>query len=416
MKITIDQEMGYCINVIKTKKFRTIKLEVAFINRATEKEKLSRELIESILFESSKKYKNREQIMIQTEKNYSQRVSNSHSLSGNNCIFETQTTFIDEKYVEKGHNFRCLDFFFELVFNPDIQNKKFNQKSFNNAFKKVKFRIENIKEDASYYSSNKAYQLASLPVMISKNSLKTLNEIDAYTLAEQYYKMIENDFLEISIIGDVNQELVNHIKNKVGKRNDKSLPPFDVEKKVNFKEKIEKGDYSQSRLVMIYKMKKLTEKERDVVVELYNLILGGGPNSKLFQEVREKKSYCYQIGSSYAKSFQIIIIKTGISKDSYGEVKKIISKQIQSMKKCSFSLKQLNDAKKIILKKLYLRDESPSLIIDRLFSEKYLGVLKVSEILKVVKETTKGDIKDLIKKVELDTIFFLEGENEKNND
>ena len=47
--------------------------------------------------------------------------------------------------------------------------------------------------------------------------------------------------------------------------------------------------------------KKISPYERDYVLVLANLILGGGADSKLFKDVREKHSLCYSIHSSINK-------------------------------------------------------------------------------------------------------------------
>jgi predicted Zn-dependent peptidase len=56
---------------------------------------------------------------------------------------------------------------------------------------------------------------------------------------------------------------------------------------------------NQSVLAIACPIEKISPYERDYPLVLANLILGGGADSKLFQEVREKNSLCY---SKYEKN------------------------------------------------------------------------------------------------------------------
>ena len=46
----------------------------------------------------------------------------------------------------------------------------------------------------------------------------------------------------------------------------------------------------------------IQKKDLRYIASLYNAILGGGANSKLFQNVREKESLAYTAGSSYVRT------------------------------------------------------------------------------------------------------------------
>ena len=65
---------------------------------------------------------------------------------------------------------------------------------------------------------------------------------------------------------------------------------------------------NQSKLVMGYNMNDLTPYEAEYALQIYLYILGLGPDSKLFTNVREKESLCYTIASTakYAGSFMMI--------------------------------------------------------------------------------------------------------------
>ena len=94
-------------------------------------------------------------------------------------------------------------------------------------------------------------------------------------------------------------------------------------------------DVSQGKLVIGLDVTKL-EPEDKAVASVYNAILGGGANSKLFQNVREKASLAYSAGSLYIKNKNSIVIRSGIEKKNYEKALEIIEKQIDDMKQGNF--------------------------------------------------------------------------------
>ena len=77
-------------------------------------------------------------------------------------------------------------------------------------------------------------------------------------------------------------------------------------------------DVSQGKLVIGLDVTKL-EPEDKAVASVYNAILGGGANSKLFQNVREKASLAYTASSNYIRQKNSIFIRCGIEIQNYNK-------------------------------------------------------------------------------------------------
>ena len=61
-------------------------------------------------------------------------------------------------------------------------------------------------------------------------------------------------------------------------------------------------------------------------------ILGGGPDSKLFINVREKESLCYYVYSSVEKYKGILFVSSGIEAENYEKTVKLINEQLEKLK------------------------------------------------------------------------------------
>ena len=149
-------------------------------------------------------------------------------------------------------------------------------------------------------------------------------------------------------------------------------------------------------------------------VSMYNTILGGGANSKLFQNVREKASLAYSAGSSYIRRKNVILIQTGIEIENYDKAVKIIEEQLEDMKNGKISDDEFNSAKQLIVSSIELIEESKEDMITFYFDQNLFEEhLNITEYKEMIKKVTKDDVIKVAQKVKEDTIYFLTNESAK---
>ena len=85
------------------------------------------------------------------------------------------------------------------------------------------------------------------------------------------------------------------------------------------------------------------------VASVYNAILGGGANSRLFQNVREKESLAYTAGSSYLKPKNMIFIRCGIEIQNYNKALETVKVQLDDLKNGKIEEEDIENAKKLII-------------------------------------------------------------------
>ena len=64
-------------------------------------------------------------------------------------------------------------------------------------------------------------------------------------------------------------------------------------------------------------------------MQIFNHLFGGGMTSKLFNQVREKMSLCYAIGSGYIGAKGIVTVNAGVDSDKCELVKQEVLHQLQ---------------------------------------------------------------------------------------
>ena len=148
-------------------------------------------------------------------------------------------------------------------------------------------------------------------------NIEDVDKIDSKELYEHYKKLIEECKIDIFISGDIetNQEKIvieNENIKKLKEREAKYIINSIEEKETVEETEIkEEMDVTQGKIVIGLDLAlDCVDQKYDALV--YNAILGGTANSKMFQEVREKASLAYTAGSNYSKYKSNIFIKCGI--------------------------------------------------------------------------------------------------------
>lgn len=423
MNYTKKDLAAYNLHLIKTKKFKTISVRVVFHTPIKKDEITLRNVLTDILLQSSKKYNSRRELTIKSEDLYAVDISTSNRRLGNYIFTSFNLQSLNDEYTEKGNLESSLEFLSEIIFNADISSKKFNQEKLDIVKNNANVALSSIKEDATGYSlirMSEAYDKESPISYRMVGYEKDLEKITPETLYSAYRKMLDNDYVDIFVVGDFEAKKMTELIKKYfkfrmlkKKKEDYILPSKKIRKRrLIAKETIEN---SQSKLAIACSLNKLTEHERQYVLILANIIFGGGSDSKLFKEVREENSLCYTIRSSYSKFDNLLIITAGIDKSNYEKATKLITKNLNDMKKGKFTKKDIDTAKEFYKTSAEEVEEREDSIINEYLFREILKTGDIKERVEEINKITKQQIIKACKKINMDTIFLLEGVNDENN-
>ncbi len=415
---TINKD-GYKLHILKTDKFKSITVKLVFWNKLNEEELSLRNLLADNLLFSSARYKDNRSISIRKQDLYSTSVYNSTYRNGTQIITEFCLSCIDDKYTEIGNFTSSLEFLFDCINNPNISNQAFDINSFNITKERLKTAIKNETDNPSYYSYKRYKQIIGNKDILNGSILGSLEELEKITpsiLYDYYQSFFASNHLDIYILGNIEEEIVKSVIDKnIGFKTDVFYSSSATDYQKEFTEDVEDSKFNQSKLIMGGSIKNLSEKAKKYDAIIYNIILGNSPNSKLFQTVREKKSYAYTISSSINRLDGMFMISAGISYKNYEDTKNEIYKQLALMKNGSFSLKSIKNAKEVVLSILKEVEDSPNSMIDHFHNYLYNGADTIKKQIECINSITKEDIINVAKKIDIDTIYLLkEDEHGKN--
>lgn len=408
---------SFNLHMIKTNRFKTVNVQVIFSNKIKKEDITKRNFLSDMLTYSSLKYPTKKDISIASQDLYAANVYATSYRLGNYYNTDINLYFLNEKYSEENMTEKSMEFLSEIIFNPNVKDNKFDSSSFNIIKNNMRIQIESIKEDTRKYSMIKMLENMDKNAAYSYHGFGYVEDLEKITeenLYEYYKEFIKNSNIEIFVIGDIDFNKIEKIVkdkfkfNVYKKRKDN---PIIVHDKVRNKVKtvVEEDKINQSKLTIGCKISDLTEFEKNYVLTLYNIILGGGSESLLFQNVREKNSLCYYVSSSSNKVDNLIIISSGIAKENFKKTLTLIKKEMKNIEKGNFPDEMVEIAKTRYNSILDEMNDYPNQIISSYYAKEILGVDLPEVRKKKIMEVTKEDIMAISKKIKMDTIYLLGG-------
>ena len=300
---------SYNLHMIKTNKFKSIYIEVIFGTEIKKENITITNFLSTLLTYSCKKYNTKIKFAKKMEDLYAASVFSSEYRLGECLNVDFNMRILNDKYTETGLFEKSIDFLNEILFNPNIEKEGFEEKSFSVVKHNEKTQIERFKEDKRSYAILKLFELYNENAAFSynlKGYIEDLEKITPQSLYEFYKDFIKCNNIDIFIIGDIDFDYTEKIiSNKIKFNNNKSMiNRFFIDYKKHREEVqkvVESDNTNQSKLAIACSLENITKYEKDYVLNLYNIILGGSADSKFFKNIREKFSLCYYIASGANK-------------------------------------------------------------------------------------------------------------------
>ena len=415
----LDIKNGIKLHTIKTEKFKTNLIAVMLTTKLDKENVTKNALIPAVLRRGTASLNTLEEINKKLEEMYGASLDCGLDKTGDNQVLKFYIESVNDEFLPQNNENmlkKSLEKIFELVFNPYLEN---------NCFKKeyVEQEKENLKQIIEGKIDNKArYALDRCTEEMYKNQpfglykygyVENLKNIDEKNLYEYYLNLINKCKIDIFVSGILDNQIEEIIRNnqnisKLKERNPEFIMP-ETKSKISEKENIlqESMDVNQGKLVLGLDLDVDNEDLRyDTMI--YNSILGGSANSKLFQNVREKASLAYTASSSYYRFKNNIFINCGIEIGNYEKALKIIKQQIEDMKKGDVTDEEVENAKQGIIAAIKSIDDEQDTEIMYFFGQELsANKLDIDEYMNRISKVNKQNVVDIANKISINTIYFL---------
>ena len=415
----IDIKNGIKLHTIKTEKFKTNLIAVMLTTKLDRKNVTKNALIPAVLRRGTKFMQTQEEINKKMEDMYGASFDCGLDKTGDNQILKFYMETVNNEFLpQDAENMikSSIEKIFEIIFNPYLENGVFKKEYVEQEKENIKQIIDGKIDSKARYALDRCIEemYKNEPFGLYKfGYVEDLKDINEKNLYEYYLELIETCKIDIYISGIVDENIHNIIKQNENIEKLQERKPdfkeFELTKKENeeAKEIQESMEITQGKLIIGLDVN-ILDKDARYKIMIYNSLLGGSANSKLFQNVREKASLAYTASSSYYRFKNNIFINCGIDIPNYEKTVEIIKQQIEDMQNGKFTDEEIENAKKGIIATIKTIDDEQDTEITYYFGQELSGTkTSLEEYIENIQKVNKSDVLEVAKQISINTIYFL---------
>ncbi|MBO5374613.1 MAG: insulinase family protein, partial [Clostridia bacterium] len=312
-----------------------------------------------------------------------------------------------------------LDLVFDILFNPIIEDEAFSRNNTESEKLEIIDIINAEINNKGRYAQNRCTEIMCSDEIFSIKPFGTVDQVKSATakqIFDAYKKALREYKIEIYFVGSLDiDKIATRFKACFDKieRAPEELAQIEIKRVAGeLKEVTEVQSVAQGKLSMGFRTGKTIEDGDYHIAQLFSEIYGGSPSSKLFVNVREKKSLCYTCRSYVTQKSGLMYVSAGIEAENRQIAVDAILEQLENVKNAKITCEELDNAKKS-LKNAYMNIyDSPAGMevwtLNRELSNNHDSPLLEA---KRASEATKEQIAEFARGITLDTIYFLKGED-----
>ncbi|MDQ0230468.1 EF-P 5-aminopentanol modification-associated protein YfmF [Metabacillus malikii] len=413
----INQLNGLSLHTITTSKFKTNTIVLKLLSPLNEKDVTYRALLPYVLQRGTQSFPSSTRLRSYLDELYGATLHVDLAKKGENHIISIRMEIANEKFLsnkepllEKG-----IKLLAEILLHPIVEGDSFNEEIVTQEKRTLKQRIQAVYDDKMRYSNLRLVQEMCKDESYAlhvNGEIDDIEQITAQSLYKYYQNAIENDKIDLYVVGDLAQQDVETYVGKYFTLNNQSAFTPVTAKNVQVKEKevIEKQDVKQGKLNIGYRTNS-TYKDNDYyALQVFNGIFGGFSHSKLFINVREKASLAYYAASRVESHKGLLMVMSGIEEQNYNQAVTIIKDQMAAMKNGDFTEQEMSQTKAVLRNQLLETIDTPYGLVEIVYHNVVAQIDRsFDDYLNGIEKVTKQEILDIAGKVELDTIYFLKG-------
>lgn len=418
-----ELKQGIKLHTIQNDKFKT-NLIACFLTTKLERESVTKNaLISAILRRGTQNMPTQEEISKQMEAMYGASFDCGLDKTGDNQVLKFYIEVVNDRYLPNQNKDMlkiAIEKLIEIVGNPYVENESFKSEYVEQEKNNMRQRIEARKDNKATYAidrcveemyPNQAFGLYKF------GYIEDLEKIDGKNLYEHYKKLMQSCKIDLFVSGNLNEEIKTIVEENENIKKLQGREPHYVIPKIEKKEKkeeenivIEEMEVAQGKLIIGLDVD-IDQEELKYDTLIYNSILGGTANSKMFQNVREKAHLAYVANSSYLRHKNNIFIHCGIEIGNYEKALALIKKQIEDMRQGDFTDEEIENSKKGTIATIKTIDDEQDTQISYYFGQELVQTkVSLEEYKEKIEQIEKADIVHIANKVKVNTIYFLRDE------
>nr|WP_106784317.1 pitrilysin family protein [Lysinibacillus timonensis] len=422
---TIEIAKGVSLHIRQSTQFKTVNFSIKWRKPLTSKDAAERSVLSNVMQHSNGKYTKSAEFRSHLDDLYGTVMYLDASKRGNDHTVVLNVEAVNDQYLAENKVLDdVIDLIQTVIFNPNFENDQFISSIVEREKQMVIQRIESIFDDKTRYAQHRLTQIMrpNHPASISANgTIDDVKQVTPESLTKAYHSMINDDKIDIYVLGDVDEKAIQDKLVNALKFNDREPIPYpnyeDAEAEKEYTN--EKQDMKQGKLHIGYSSPVKFGEEDYPKMQIFNGVFGAYAHSKLFMNVRERESLAYYASSSYSSHYGLVYVVSGIEPANEKKAIDVINEQLEAMQNGEISDLELNQTKAMLINQLKEALDSARGQIDIYDQYKDLGEeFSVDSWKERWQNVTKEDVQQMASQLKLEAIYFLsgkEGAQDENN-
>lgn len=409
---------------VKNERFNTTSISFNFYLPLQKETAASYALLPFVLTTCGEKYPDFSVLNYRLERLYGAQLDAVAEKLGDYQLLKLRMSVINDKYTFESESLikRACDMLLSLIFEPKAENGAFCADDLAREKRKA---IEHVKGEMSekrVYAKNRLIEEMYKGSCYGTPKCGTVEDIEAITealLYEMWQKMLATAYIRVQVIGAA---VPQGLFEEIGRRFEnterynitdctKSQPTAAADKPRTV---TERQAIQQGKLVMGFSSDTAGDDDNTMPLMVMTDIFGGGPYSRLFDNVREKMSLCYYCSASSSRVKGLITVESGVEEQNAEKAEKAISEQLEIMKKGEFTDFEFSSSVKSLRDSLNSYNDSQPLL-DLWYALKAVNknLYSPEDIAEKISAVTRDEIIAAANGVKLHTVYKLLPKDEK---
>lgn len=417
---TLELSPGVTLRCIQSSRFKQGVISIQFLRPMEKEEAAKNALIPDVLLRGCEIAPDLRQITAKLDDLYGASVAAQVRRVGDYQTTGLACGFMEDRFALAGDRVLepMIEFLGQLLLRPLMQGEGFCKAYISGEKRNLISAMEAQLNDKQAYASAQLLKMMckgdsfSLPRMGSISQMRKITAKEAYS---HYRKVLTESPVAVFYVGSAPMERIAQLLKPIFQqisRQAKPLPPQTALSVGAPAEKVKTMDVAQAKLAMGFVTPITNRDPRFAAMQLLNTIFGAGMTSKLFVQLREKRSLCYAIGSGYYSSKGLMTVHAGIDSQRLEETKTAVLQQLKACQSGEITPQELENAKAAVLSGLRAVYDSPG-AMENFFSTSALnGLDRTPErYADEIRAVTVADVVEAANTVRFHSSYFLRGEN-----
>lgn len=410
---------GVTLRALQTFQFKTACFSVNFVRQHSRRDAALDALLPSVLLRATAHYPTIRSISAYLDELYGASFGTLVRLRGEVKLVGFYADFIEDAYAANGDPVFApmVDFLEEVLYHPYTENGCFAAHCVEGEKQNLIHAIESTLNDKRAYAVSRLKSLMcaeedyGVPRLGCAEDVEPITPVDLWS---HYQSLLSGSRIEIFYAGRLHADEAAAAFRAVFQNRHRAAPvcagTLHIPYATAQREIAEEMEITQGKLVIGLRSA-ITAKDSDYpALLLLNAVYGAGVTSKLFVNVREKRSLCYSVSSGLDKFKGLMLVTAGIECSQYETARDAILAELEACRRGEISAQELDAARRHLLSGLRASLEAPVRL-----DEYYIGravepaVPELEQLIAQLCALRQEDLVQAAQKLSVDTLYFLKG-------